>query len=217
VTRAFGRLVSPVDSRDRTYPLLAAQRTPPPRKTWRFPHPVLDQGDRPQCVAYAWCAMLLASPITGALPEPETMFAASLYQEAQRLDDMPGEAYEGTTVRGAAKALKARGLIASYRWAYTAADVVDFVLSTGPVVIGVDWSEAMSEPVRGDWIKPGGASLGGHAVLVIGADARGKRVRILNSWGASWGDDGRVWLATQDLDALLAKGGEACSAVEAPR
>lgn len=222
MTHTFGRLPSPVDPRDRAFLLSAHAPTRglPTRRTWQFRHTPLDQGERPQCVAYSWLGMLLASPIaTSPLAPKESVphYADALYRQAQTLDDMPGERYDGTTVRGAAKALRARGLIDSYLWASTADEVVRYVLARGPVVIGVEWFEGMTDLARGAVACRTGASLGGHAVLIVGADRERQRVRILNSWGPDWGENGRCWLACTDLDALLRDGGEACSALEVAR
>jgi hypothetical protein len=221
MTPTFGRLPSPPDARDRAF--LLSARTPaklPLRKTWQFRHAPLDQREYPHCVAFASLAMLLAFPITASplrAGETPAQYAASLYREAQTLDSLPGTDYDGTTVRGAAKALKARGLLTSYAWAWDAATVVRYVLTRGPVVLGVDWFEGMTELGHGATAYAKGASLGGHAVLMIGADPARGRVRLLNSWGAEWGENGRCWLAIKDLDKLLRNGGEACSAIEAPR
>jgi hypothetical protein len=218
----FGRLPSPPDPRDRAFLLssIAPKKDLPLSKTWQFRHPPLNQGEMPHCVAFSWLAAMLAFPVTKSplrAGETAAQYAASLYREAQTLDSLPGSDYDGTTVRGGIKALQARGLVASYRWAWNAADVVAFVLTRGPVVIGVDWFEAMSDLDSTGTAYPKGENLGGHAVLVVGADRVKGRVRILNSWGAEWGENGRCWLATKDLDKLLRNGGEACSAIEAQR
>jgi C1A family cysteine protease len=64
-------------------------------------------------------------------------------------------------------------------------------------------------------IHPNAAqAVGGHAVLINGVNMVKKLVRIKNSWGRSWGDNGHCWLSFADLDALLKDNGEALIATE---
>lgn len=222
--RQFGRRPSPPDPRDRLWLMDVphADRQLPQARTWRYAVPVLDQQDRPHCVAYAWTAMLLATPmaVRSGFPFGTAhgigVFTAGVYAEAQTLDAIPGEDYDGTTVRGGAKALAKRGFLASYLWAWDAETVVRYLLTRGPVVLGIEWTADMMTP-KGGVIRPTGRSYGGHAILAIGCDTRRGMVRLLNSWGASWGDNGRAWLTIADLDRLMQDGGEACSGIEATR
>jgi C1A family cysteine protease len=39
--------------------------------------------------------------------------------------------------------------------------------------------------------------LGGHAMLAVGYDDQTNRVKVLNSWGADWGDQGYIYLPYQ--------------------
>jgi hypothetical protein len=204
-----GRIASPVDPRDRTF-----QMEPPVVKRarsrhWWVPAGVLDQGDRPHCVAYAWTSMLRAAPETASVPRVG-LFTAALYERAQLLDDVDAGPEDGTTVRGAAKALSRAGIIGGYRWAYRAATVRDYLLTRGPVVLGLPWYDGMDAEKM--WNV--GAYLGGHAVLATGFSQKHHAVRILNSWGPKWAARGRAWLPLSVLDMLLQEGGEACSAIE---
>lgn len=216
--RPMGRRVSPVDARDHAYRMAALRPSPATSRMWPFGVPPFDQGTTPQCVAYAWMACLLAGPVRTPLTGSATGFAAALYREAQTLDNIPGVAYDGTTVRGAAKALKARGLLSGYVWGTTTDDVVQHLLTRGPVVLGVNWYRGMSEVSgRGSTMHGTGALEGGHAVLAIGVSASTRAVRILNSWGPTWGHGGRAWMPFALLDRLLAEDGEACSPMEIRR
>lgn len=72
------------------------------------------------------------------------------------------------------------------------------------------------------YIAPTGPDEGGHAWLIIGANRnRGNpdrtkgAIRMINSWGDSWGSQrGRAWITFRDLDKLIQDDGEACVASE---
>jgi hypothetical protein len=79
-------------------------------------------------------------------------------------------------------------------------DAVRRAIAAGhPVCFGMNVTEAFGAehfdataplaPMRG-------APVGGHALLIVGYDARG--FRVLNSWGESWGDHG-TFIASPDL------------------
>lgn len=204
-----GRIASPDDPRDRAFEMAPASLTRLRSRHWWVPAGVLDQGDRPYCVAYAWTSMLRAAPETATVPRVGP-FAQALYDRAQILDDIDASPEEGTTVRGAAKALSRAGIIGGYRWAYRAETVRDYLLTRGPVVLGLPWYEGMDV----EKMSNVGAYLGGHAVLATGYSQKHNAVRILNSWGPKWAAGGRAWLPLGVLDALLQDGGEACSAIE---
>lgn len=42
--------------------------------------------------------------------------------------------------------------------------------------------------------KPNEAVLGGHETLIVGHDIPNRRVLVQNSWGTSWGINGRFWM-----------------------
>lgn len=113
-----------------------------------------------------------------------------LYEEAQKIDEWPGENYEGTSVRAGFEILRQRGHrrlingvtgperledgVAAYRWATSVADI------------------------HGAIQMPLADSLNG--------------VPLLNSWGRSYPHI--VWLWDEDLDRLLNEDGEAAVVVD---
>lgn len=206
----LGRLHAP-DERDQRF-LLPARRLEAKQITRRMwtAGGVLDQGSTPQCVGYSSYGFLTASPIRNRPPfNPET-----LYREAQDNDEWPGNDYDGSSVRGAMKALQKRGLVSNYNWAPGCEAVIDHILAVGPVVMGTDWHDDMFTPDKKGFIHLGGQVAGGHAYLLIGADRDKKAVRILNSWGRGWSDNGRAWLSFDDLDKLIQANGEGAVATE---
>jgi hypothetical protein len=213
----LGRLYKP-DPRDHGY-LLSRPEAPSRRiaSYWSAPGPVLDQGDTPMCVAYATDKWLTAAPVINKLLDPVT-----LYREAQANDEWPDNPpYDGTSVRGAMKALKIRGLVSSYQWAFDVETVVHHLLETGPMVFGTDWYASMFDPDSAGYLHVAGKLEGGHSYLGIGVNAERRNpdgthgaVRILNSWGPHWGQNGRAWISLDDMAELLANDGEAAMGVE---
>jgi len=209
----LGRLRT-VDERDRKY-LLRAAPTAYTQRYWHSPG-VMDQGATSQCVAYSGVKYLTTAPVYNKPLDPPT-----LYNECQRVDEWPGEDYDGTSVRALFKVLKSRALIKEYRWAFDCEPVVNHLLTVGPVVMGTVWTMEMFMPDRHYYIEPKGEVVGGHAWLLIGTN-RNKRnpdgtrgaVRMINSWGVGWADKGRAWLTFKNLDWLIKADGEACVATE---
>lgn len=210
----FGRLRSLPDPRDYRLRTLLPKRAS--KKTFRYWYDGGwwgDQGATPRCVAYSLVHWLEDGPVGQTGPVP-TVDPAALYHEAQVADEYPGENYDGTSVRGGAKALQTRGYIESYYWAKSIDEITQALLTIGPIVMGTDWYEGMMAPDAYGRIHRSGVVLGGHAYIVNGCNTKTGFYRIKNSWGRAWGVDGRVWISKADLAALLSAEGEAMLAVE---
>lgn len=213
MTYALGRLQS-TDERDKQFKMASLLQTVdistlPKYKTW-VPGVVLDQGNKPYCVGYSWKQFLQTSPIrTKTGPS-----ADDIYHSAQQLDEWPGENYDGTSVRGGAKALQSMNKLVSYHWATNIVDIKNFILSTGTVVVGTLWYSDMFTPNSKGFVNLTGTVVGGHAWLILGYSDSKKSFRAINSWGRGWGQNGRFWIKEMDLQRLLDEDGEACTAVE---
>jgi hypothetical protein len=208
---ALGRLPA-VDARDagfRMSQLLGPAEPLPEYKYW-LSWNVLDQGQYPHCVAYAWSQYLRTGPIMQVpkLVEPQ------IYHEAQLVDEWPGEEYDGTSVRAGAKVLQKLGYIGAYTWAWDVETVIRHVLTRGPVVVGTNWYLSMFRPDSSGYIQIGGSLVGGHAYCITGYTRRNRAFRLINSWGYGWGQSGRAWIEEEDLARLISEDGEACAAEE---
>ncbi|HRY87208.1 MAG TPA: C1 family peptidase [Rubrivivax sp.] len=214
VEHGLGRLPFVADERDyilAAHPGLAEPRKLPARRLWRSAR-VLNQGESNHCVGFSWCGWGIARPVCTAYT---TRDGHAIYRECKVLDGDPsGE--NGSYIRSGAKAMAARGRIASY-YCSDADDwdaLTAFVLGVGPVVIGIAWTADMFAPVAGI-IRPTGPVRGGHAILWRGLDTVSGMARLRNSWGAGWGRKGDCLIRASELRALLRDGGEAWAAKEA--
>lgn len=203
------------DHRDLQYPvapLLASTQPHRKYRYWNAQGAWMDQGALPHCVAYAWSHWGYDGPVTqkkASLPDPGT-----IYRRAQQIDEWPGENYDGTSVRAGAKIMRELGYVAEFRWAFTLDEVVQTVLTVGPVVAGTYWYQGMFYPNAEGIIVPTGYLAGGHAYLINGVNTSRKVFRIKNSWGREWGRKGHAYISFEHFDSLLRRAGEACVAVE---
>jgi hypothetical protein len=196
----LGRRHAP-DPRDKAYRLTAPQPTVS-RKSWLAPA-VLDQGNTSECVGHASRALLNAGPIVNKGGPDQHL----IYREARKVDEWPGEAYDGTSVRGAMKYLNKSGFIGEYHWAFTLNDIVEHCLTRGPVQMGTTWFEEMFTPDRWGYIQPQGEPVGGHSWLVglsidLGAPEPRRHPRPRQDaelMGRGWGNNGRAWLTLAHL------------------
>jgi hypothetical protein len=195
------------------------------RRSWYSPG-VLDQGSTSTCVVHACDKYLTTRPVAN-LGWHDLAERERIYKEVQKLDEWPGEDYDGTSVRAMMKWLKENGYIADYHWAFEAQPIIDHVLVSGPVEMGTIWDGGLSEPDKHGYIfsTKDEADDEGHAWTIIGADRERVHpktrevgaVRMVNSWGPSWGQGGRAWLTFKELDKLVRLAGEAAVANEVKR
>lgn len=223
----LGRLIAP-DERDRSFamaPLIAVAPVAAPQvRNWRIPGRSIDQGSTATCVGHAWRNFLRCAPLQGERgPSPW-----DIYREAVKLDPWPDNDAEahlpdgdrhfisGTSVRAGAKALQAAKHISNYLWAWDIDTMIQWLLTTGPVVVGTNWYDSMEEPdSRGiAKVTKEARVIGGHAYLARGANVHTELILFENSWGEEWGSRGTFYLRFSDVERLLKEEGEACTAVQ---
>ena len=172
-----------------------------------------NQGNKPHCVGFSWAHWIEDGPVGHGGVAP-IVSPVLIYNEAQKIDEWPGENYAGTSVRAGAKYLKSRNVIKSYYWAYDLNTLVDSVFNLGPVVVGTYWYNGMFYPDGNGLIKISGGIVGGHAYVINGVDKTKKLFRIKNSWGRNWGKQGQAFISFSDMARLISMNGEICLAVE---
>lgn len=143
-------------------------------------------------------------------------YAIGLYADAtaeDRWQDLVWPSQDcGSSGLAVAKALRARGLIDQYGHATTGEELCT-LLQSGPVLMGMPWCAAFSDPRVAGFIDadPAWADSpleGGHEVCVTALedvafldgslDPDHTVLRFRNSWSGAWGDhgDGRLYLRT---------------------
>lgn len=198
-------------------------------KTYDDNEPVLDQGQYGTCVGNGWSQWANTDPIDDKYTEGMGQsaknggpYARAVYYEATVIDgqpddpDAPNGGQQGSTVRSGAKAMQARTRLSAYAFASSIDEIKQFVQQSGPVVVGTDWTNDMFNPDANGYITPTGATEGGHCYLIVGDLESEGAFLFQNSWGSSWGLNGRFKMKYADFEKLLNSGGEACAAVELP-
>lgn len=218
----LGRRLEHKDPRNRKYALPLREARYMPRR-WRYwwNQPVLDQGGTPWCVGFAGMHWLHSGPVTNLRPP---FSPGWLYRWSQERDEWEGSSYDGTSALGLMKTLQWKGYVTEYRWAFDVETIFNWLLTSGPLLFGSNWFYSMFTPDDNEGfmkVDPASGSVGGHQYVLIGAnrdkpcpDGTVGAVRILNSWGAGWGDQGRAWLSRADLRMLFEDGGDCCTAKE---
>lgn len=226
----LGRLYDP-DSRDQSFLMrtfLSVTMEPiqlAPIKIYRR-GPALMQGNTGTCVGHAWRSWLDGEPIRTKLgPTPFDLYDACTKRDPWPENDNDVNREYGTSVRTAAKILAELGHIESYLWAFSLDDIRQWVLGgEGGVVLGVDWLAEMSVPSEEGIIRARGAQQGGHAIYLFGMDDMAGMAYLQNSWDRGWGgwrhsiNRARVYagcckIPYEDLERLMSRRGEACTAV----
>lgn len=193
---------------------------------------VLDQGTEGRCVEFGICHELMAKPVPIPFGNIQSILLNKLiYWPAQEEDEWEGGSYpgaspvyEGTSVLSGLKVASRLGYFDEYRWCFTVQDIAMTLGYEGPIVIGVNMHEGMMETNAAGFIFPTGAVVGGHCMCVNRVKIIHKKgtlwwqrswetvdldlsyVEGLNSWGPSWGDNGRWRMSLRNLQVLIPGG-----------
>lgn len=135
------------------------------------PGRVLDQGQEGACCGFAAAAEAAATPVP--VPRVTNLYARGWYLNAQRRDEWPGEAYDGTSVLATMQEGVARKLFGRYAWSFTVEQLAHAIVKPegedgGPAVIGVPWREGSYSTDQLGILRPVGRVVGGHALCLLG-------------------------------------------------
>lgn len=202
--RGFGRafVFDPQDTRFMVRDVLSKERPESTRKFWWANGAWLNQEHKPLGVEFAWRHYLADNGLDFSWPEGE------LHRRACELESDS----DATTIRAAAKVLREAGIISQYRWAYDVEDVVQTLLTKGPLVVGTEWFAAMNYPNAAGMIQADGPRVGSQAYVLNGVDTNRELVRAKLAWGRSWGKNGYALISFYNLDRLMWENGDACFA-----
>jgi len=191
-----------------------------------FAHvPVWNQGKEGACVGMAMAAAL--SEIHGVVLSPRDAL-----EKAKRYDEWPDEYYDGSSLRGAAKAAAALGvcewgfwpfvpfnlsgklpgadenarqhLLTRYERVRTLPEMLHAIWGVGYVLITIDVHTGWIRPTRKHRIRysPRYISRGLHAVVALGYDEMAGYMLIRNSWRDDWADGGHAWLKFEEIENI---------------
>lgn len=190
---------------------------------------ILDQGQLGSCTGNAGVGAAYREPffkdgmIFWPTYPPNEAGAVSLYSEATQLDDDPGTyppTDTGSDGLSVAKALQKAGIISGYLHAFTLQSALLQLMST-PLITGITWYNSMFNPGMDGVlvVDPSSGVAGGHELCVDEYVPAAGQVPALvggpNSWGTSWGKDGRWYMVVDDWAKLLADDGDVTAFVPA--
>lgn len=194
------------------------------RVRWTVPHVLrLDQGQEGACVGFSQIQSLEGPPsrYRPGSNELGVAEARKVYHLARTLDSFPDEDGEGTSVLAGCKAGVQLGHIRKYLWCRSIQDVIQSIQSVGPIVYGTYWHKDMFDPDDHGVLHVSGDIVGGHAYMLDGYTPNlsimgkqyGPALTVQNSWGTSWGREGRAFLLVADAKRLLQDEGEAVALI----
>lgn len=193
--------------------------------------PILDQGQLGSCTGNAGVGCLGTDPYystvaggdgahrafsrragVGTRYSLDEAGAVQLYSDATAVDDFPGRyppedtGSDGLTI---AKVLTKAGEISGYRHTFTLNDAL-LALTVTPFITGISWYNSMFTPDATGRVQPDGRTglAGGHEIVADELNVEREEVWFANSWGASWGIDGRFWMTFEDYGHLLDQQGD---------
>ena len=204
------------DKRDWMYraPLIQLKKTLDPPENLV----ILDQKSEGACTGFAVAAAI--NRLYEKAGQNIQVSPRMLYEMAKRHDEWPGEAYDGSSLRGAIHGWKNMGVCSNEIWPYLVKDKgyltikrakdarehtigayyrLKPVISDFHAAINEAGVIAVSANVHRGWDNPRDGIIkqykhidGGHAFTIVGYNKEG--FWIQNSWGPSWGNEGlAIW------------------------
>lgn len=181
-------------------------------KQWTLDQ-ILNQADTPHCVGFSCAGFGNCLPVDDEYRDDDGHW---FYYRAKEFDGEAG-AENGSCMRSGALALRLKGRINAFAFAKNIWEIIAWIQSKGPLLIGTNWYEGMFDPDKAGYVKPTGLLAGGHAYLLTGFKPLTLTFTFANSWGAQWGLKGMFKMRLWDFARLLSEDGEAVAAVELPK
>lgn len=181
---------------------------------------VCDQNPSDGCVGFAFKSALeiLAARLDIAMGPVSALAIYTMAREAMGLSIID----KGSRARDAADALEQRGIVSDERWPFDmreintpvpwdvfqhaaaakvdglyralGAEAIERAIHRGyPVVFDQTVDQAYDQYTGGVYAE-GGRILGRHMQVIVGYDRTRQIMRVLNSWGKNWGENGLAWI-----------------------
>ncbi len=175
--------------------------------------PVLDQGNVGSCTGNAMVGALGTDPtwtdLAAGRPTLDEKLALSIYSKAEIVDgDGPyppnDNGSSGLSVCTVARTL---GYISGWSNA-TTLNAALTALASGPEIVGMKWLTGCDSPNKVGRITYAGSLRGGHEIVFDTLDVEQQLVWFTNSWGTTWGVQGRACLSWSDFGKALADEGD---------
>jgi hypothetical protein len=216
------------DPRSRLYPYRAPAQVPLVSTRHVAAKPILDQDGVGACTGFAGIRCLHYTPFFETVHLTDKWYnldnpdGLALYSENTKRDPYVGTyppTDTGSDGLTTGKVLTSYGEIAGYEHAFSLDQALQALMSR-PFITGTYWYDDMFNPDSNGIIHPGGNIAGGHEYVVdeyvaamtpLGtgvAVATEPYVGISNSWGPSWGVEGRAYMSTADYGRLLDDDGD---------
>jgi hypothetical protein len=79
------------------------------------------------------------------------------------------------------------------------------IVNGDPLIAAINACDEFDHPLHGRITDMSGseASCDPHAVLIVGYDDLRQAVRVINSWGSGWGEQGKVWMSYSVLRSRI--------------
>jgi hypothetical protein len=170
----------------------------------------LNQGDIGSCTANALCGALNSAPDFKGGAHRNEHDAITLYELETRLEGQPYPPNDpGGSGLEVCKAAKQLGWISAYKHAFGVEHALR-ALVLRPVITGISWFTSFDSPSPTGLvaIADGATIRGGHEVVADQIDADNKLVWFWNSWGKSYGVEGRFCMSFDTWDQLLQQKGD---------
>ena len=184
------------------------------RERWWYSDGIwLDQGQTAGVVGFAWTHWLADRGVMVPGTELGPDFATQLQREAQGLGGGQVGPQYGAMMEAGTRVVQSRGLVERCYSFGSVDSVVGALLERGPVLASINWRRGMFTPVDIDgWsVCRAGADerAGGYVSVVNGIsldlviDGVTGFVRLKNTWGRGWADDGQALISIADLGAVI--------------
>ncbi len=182
---------------------------------WQRQIPIFDQGRLGSCTGNAGLGCLGTAPFYPTV-QSETIYpftepgAVKVYSAATKIDGAAGEyppTDTGSDGLSVAKVLQKAGLIAGYQHTFTLDDALK-ALQVVPLIVGTVFLSNMENPNSDGLVSTTGSVLGGHEYIADEYDQQRGWIGFQNSWGPSWGLNGRFYMQAEDFGGLLKKRGD---------